>query len=594
MTDKNNNNNSNNSGNNGCNNRCNNDSNVTNSHEQFRKKLKTFLSANCSGLYVESAEIEAVIRDVNTVVENRHGFVWRWDIARGLQPIGRAANETIFNKNEIGEMQQIQQKSNDAIAAIENTPKLQEIYKDCYHAYLEKKYGKASLKNEPDRLAPLTLILENIDLLFHTNNPLLTQCLLNAISDGRRSDRSFLLVGTDFGRLPAVLEHALHRVERPLPDETVVYNIAVGLARSCSQYDNADDQECLNAVFPPDKQEEIFRAVNGLTETDIEDAYAITLAEYGVVSPKPVFEMKAAMVRRAASLDTFKPKSGFEMLGGLEALKEFTLASVRDRVNHDLFPKGVLLTGIPGSGKTAIAKCLGQEVGLPVIELSLGKLLGKYVGESEHSTARTIQVIERMAPIILVIDELEKAISGSSDSGSSSDGGVMRRILGAFLTWLQDKTSEVYVIGTCNDISSLPPELSRAGRFDAVFFLDFPDAGQRKKIWNIYRKKHAIPASDGTPKDIGWTGTEIEHCCQMARMMGKSLLESAAYIVPVGKASRDKLEQLREYAAGRFLDANRGGLYDPRNSDAILMDHLIGNNSSRRRVRTDILDDTLN
>jgi SpoVK/Ycf46/Vps4 family AAA+-type ATPase len=281
------------------------------------------------------------------------------------------------------------------------------------------------------------------------------------------------------------------------------------------------------------------------------------------------------------------------MLGGLDALKEFTLASLRSRADKSLFPKGVLLTGVPGTGKTAIAKCLGREVDLPVVEFRLGKLLGKYIGDSEHAISHTLKVIERMAPVILVIDEIEKAISGGSNSGSASDGGVMRRILGTILTWLQDKTSEVYVIGTCNDIASLPPELSRAGRFDAVFFLDFPGSQQRRKIWNIYRKQHSIPETDKTPNDNGWTGTEIEQCCYMARMLGRSLTESASFIVPIGRSSRDKLEKLREYAEGRFLDATRGGLYDPKNTDILLSDPTPAG-TGRRRVRTDLLETPTN
>jgi SpoVK/Ycf46/Vps4 family AAA+-type ATPase len=281
------------------------------------------------------------------------------------------------------------------------------------------------------------------------------------------------------------------------------------------------------------------------------------------------------------------------MLGGLDSLKEFTLASLRNRSDKALFPKGILLTGIPGTGKTQISKCLGHEVNLPVVEFSLGKILGRYVGDSEHAITHTLQVVERMAPIILVIDEIEKAISGSSGRGSESDGGVMRRILGTILSWLQDKTSEVYVIGTANDIESLPPELSRAGRFDAIFFLDFPGLQQRKKIWNIYRKMYSIPETEKTPSDINWTGTEIKQCCYMSRLLGKSLVDSASFIVPIAQSSQSQLEKLRKYASGRFLDASCGGFYDLEKSDSLRLDPVMSVPPAapvRRRVRTDMFD----
>jgi hypothetical protein len=149
----------------------------------------------------------------------------------------------------------------------------------------------------------------------------------------------------------------------------------------------------------------------------------------------------------------------------------------------------------------------------------------------------------------------------STGKGTASDGGTKAGILGTLLTWLATKKSEVYVVGTCNDVNSLPPELIRPGRFDGVFFLDLPSTEQRQMIWQIYREKYRIPKEERTPNDHLWTGAEIEACCRNARMQGKPLLEMAKYIVPVGLDKTGHIVKTREFADGTLIDANVGGPY---------------------------------
>ena len=163
-----------------------------------------------------------------------------------------------------------------------------------------------------------------------------------------------------------------------------------------------------------------------------------------------------------------------------------------------------------------------------------------------------------MAPCICFVDELEKALAGV---GGQGDSGVSTRLFGTLLTWLSDHDSDVFFIGTCNDISKLPPEFSRAERFDGVFFLDLPDRTEKGTIWQIYRRQFGIPTDQAQPADTDWTGAEIRACCRLAALLDVSLAEAAQNVVPVAVTAAESVEKLRDWASGRWLSASRPGIY---------------------------------
>ena len=163
-------------------------------------------------------------------------------------------------------------------------------------------------------------------------------------------------------------------------------------------------------------------------------------------------------------------------------------------------------------------------------------------------------------PACLFLDEVEKGLSGVASSGQT-DSGVSARLFSTFLTWLNDHTSDVFVIATCNDISKLPPEFSRSERFDAVYFLDLPSAAEKQAIWNLYRQLFALDPEQQLPTDESWTGAEIRACCRLAALLDLPLVESAKNIVPVAVTAAESVERLRNWAAGRCLDATHSGIY---------------------------------
>ena len=207
----------------------------------------------------------------------------------------------------------------------------------------------------------------------------------------------------------------------------------------------------------------VLDAAAGLTRLEAENAFSLSLVRHGCIRPDAVFELKAGMLKKSGLMQLYRGEEDFSSLGGLENLKAFTKRCLLqpNRDNPLKQPRGVLLLGVPGTGKSAFAKCLGRETSRPTLVLDIGALMGSLVGETESNVRRALLIADAMAPCILFIDELEKALSGSAGSGQS-DSGVSSRLLGTLLSWMNDHTSNVYLIATCNDISKMPPELTRA------------------------------------------------------------------------------------------------------------------------------------
>jgi SpoVK/Ycf46/Vps4 family AAA+-type ATPase len=203
----------------------------------------------------------------------------------------------------------------------------------------------------------------------------------------------------------------------------------------------------------------------------------------------------------------------------------------------------VLLLGPPGSGKSAFCKSLGAETGRPTLVLDVGTLLGSLVGQSEANIRQALRLVDAMSPCVVMVDEVEKALAGSS--GPSGDSGVSARLFGTMLGWLNDRTSDSFVVCTSNDISKLPPEFARSERFDATFFLDLPGPREKQAIWRMYREKYGLDPTQPPPQDRDWTPAEVKSCCRLAALLDVPLVEAAQNIVPVAVTAGESVERLR-------------------------------------------------
>lgn len=281
--------------------------------------------------------------------------------------------------------------------------------------------------------------------------------------------------------------------------------------------------------------------------------------------------IKAEFFERGGLLE-YMPSSSLDAeLGGFENLtawldRQRVAFSPQARELNLPAPKGLMLVGVQGCGKSLAAKAIAKRWQLPLVRLDVGRLYDKYVGQSEKNFRQAIQIAESLAPTVLWIDEIEKAISVGG-GGSDSDGGLSQRILGAFLTWLQEKKETVFVVATANDLSKLPPELLRKGRFDEIFFVDLPDAAERAEIFRIHL---AFRKQDPAQYDLaalaaateGYSGAEIEHIVVTALLEGlqrgarpdtAAIVKVAAAVVPLSHSRREDIERLRATARERFV-----------------------------------------
>lgn len=268
--------------------------------------------------------------------------------------------------------------------------------------------------------------------------------------------------------------------------------------------------------------EEMSISFKGLTEFEIESLLAAALAQDGMFTRQDlslIFEQKQQMIMKSGILEMIPLKERPEDIGGLENLKIWLKrkAKVYKSINKAMdfgvdMPKGVLIAGVPGCGKSLAAKVTAQLFEVPLLRLDMGKIMGKYVGESEENMRKAISLAEAISPCVLWIDELEKAFAGIDGSGSE----VTVRLFGTFLTWMQEKTSPAFVIATANDITKLPPELMRKGRFDEIFYVGLPNKKERKKIFEIHIAKRRksdlnnIDLDTLVSKTEGYSGADIE------------------------------------------------------------------------------------
>jgi SpoVK/Ycf46/Vps4 family AAA+-type ATPase len=265
-------------------------------------------------------------------------------------------------------------------------------------------------------------------------------------------------------------------------------------------------------------------------------------------------------------------------IGGLEGLKHWLSkrkdAFSREAVEYGLpsNPKGILLVGIQGAGKSLFAKGISSFWNFPLLRLDMGKVFSGLVGSSEQNMRQVFKVAESVAPCILWCDEIDKGMSGSRAS-SSTDGGTTSRVLGSWLTWMQDRKAPVFVVATANDVSSLPPELLRKGRFDEIFFVDLPKYSERKTIFQIHLEKRARNPKDFNLEKLAeisesYTGAEIEAAIESALYEAFSdnkrditsfdITQSIKESVPISKLMREEIDLLRAWASERARNASNG------------------------------------
>jgi SpoVK/Ycf46/Vps4 family AAA+-type ATPase len=319
----------------------------------------------------------------------------------------------------------------------------------------------------------------------------------------------------------------------------------------------------------PDLMDQVVEAALGLTSEEADNVFAKSLVRKRDFDIDTILAEKKHIIRKSGILEFYETSQQFKDVGGLDVLKEWlrkrhVAFTKRAREFGLPMPKGILLIGVPGCGKSLTAKAVGTLWQMPLLRLDVGKVFSSLVGSSEENIRKAIKTAEAVAPSILWLDELEKGFSGTKSSGQS-DAGTTARVFASFITWLQEKTSAVFVIATANDVSLLPPELLRKGRFDEIFFVDLPSQAERKDIARIHiEKKNRNPENFDLEKIVsttqGFSGSEIEQAVISALYDAfddkrdidtETIVHSCQEIIPLSYTMKEGIDAMREWAKAR-------------------------------------------
>lgn len=474
--------------------------------------LTEYVHACFTGIWLQTSEPQEALRDIVALSDSQQWRCASWNLAQGLSLSPAADQEDLTPL-----------RADDPLSVLQILPRL-------------AAGAETTL-----------LVLENFHRFLGSIE--IIQALIRQLHQGKHQ-RTFLVILAPVVQLPVELEKLFVVLEHPLPTRDQLLQIARQLVTDPTEIPT---EEALTALLD---------AAAGLTRQEAENAFSLSLVRHGRLSPETLWELKSAWLKQSGLLTLHRGGESFSKLGGLAHVKEFCLRSLRrgHASPEKLHAKGILLLGVPGTGKSALAKALGRETSRPTLILDVGALFGSLVGQTEQNVRRALALAEAMAPCILFLDEIDKGLRGAGDS-SSGDSGVTARLFGSFLSWLNDHTSDVFVIATCNNLAALPPEFTRAERFDGIFFLDLPTALEREQIWEISLREFGIASPSQRPIDTHWTGAEIKACCRLAALLDLSLLDAAKLVVPIATTAAEAIASLRTWAQGRCLSAHQPGLY---------------------------------
>lgn len=494
-------------------------------------EIEVLIRARYPVLYVVSWEETRVEEAIAAIAAKRDKKVYTWSICRGIIPYGISSQS---------------QKGSD------------ERTKDPQWA----------LSEVMDSIDPAIYIFEDFHPYF--SDPAVVRKVRELAFHLKNSYKTLILISPTL-KLPMELEKEVTLVDFTAPGKEDISELLDQTIEEVSK------NSSLHIQLEPSAKEALVHAALGLTVNEAENVFAKTLVQTGGLSEKDVpiiLSEKEQIIRKSGMLEYYSSNEAFNNVGGLSELKDWLRKRSRafsdEAHNFGLpSPKGVLLIGVQGCGKSLCAKALSALWKVPLLKLDMGRVFSSFVGSSEENVRQAIRVAESVSPAILWVDEIEKAFSGTQSS-TYSDAGTSSRVFGTFITWLQDKISPVFVMATANNISQLPPELLRKGRFDEIFFVDLPNREAREEIFRIHIiKRHRNP-EDFDLKALaeasdGYSGAEIEEAITSSlfdvfdkkqELRTEDILASINATVPLSKTMAEQIEEIRRWAKDRARSAD--------------------------------------
>jgi SpoVK/Ycf46/Vps4 family AAA+-type ATPase len=494
----------------------------------FQHSLRTCVRAGYPLLYVVSAEEERAVELIQAAAatgeETKRRTVYTWSVSRGLLgPDRKVVDRNTADPKRV--LPFLLEFAQPGIFVLQD-----------FHAFF-------------DEHAP--------------NAPLIIRQLRDLVEPFPTSRKTIVLLSPVL-KLPPELEKDLTVLDLDLPDDGEL------LAVLEETIEQVKDNPKVEINLDGDARERIIQALTGLTRTEAENALAKVVVTNSRLDPDDVdllLAEKEQIIRKSGTLEFYASPERFGSIGGLGQLKEW----LRQRGNGFSEaarqfglpnPRGLLLVGVPGCGKSLSAKAVAAEWKMPLLKFDLGKVFGGLVGQSEENMRRALKMAEAVAPCVLWIDEIEKGFSGVR--GSSGDSGTSSRVFGTMLTWMEENKKPVFTIATANDIDGLPPELLRKGRFDEIFFIDLPSPRERANILAIHLAKHhrdfqEFDLAAHVNATDGYSGAELEQAVvsalylafaegSKAQLRDEHLAEAIRTTVPLSHSMRDRVDRLRQAA----------------------------------------------
>jgi len=480
-----------------------------------REKIIHYIRAGYPGLYLVSAEEQRVEVELKSIAKEIEFGLFVWSVTNGLidtsKGTGRECNDPL-----------------EALLAIRELPE------------------KA------------ICVLKDLQMFLGNDaNPVLVRQFKDVLQEGKTKSKTIIVLGCRLA-LPPELERELTALEFALPDKLALGGVLDGIIESAQL-----------SALPDQERETALDAAGGLTTIEAENAFALSVVETKSILPAVIAREKAQAIKKNGLLEIVETKESLDSIGGLDVLKDWLVKrrnafGKKARAYGLPMPKGLLIIGIPGTGKSLTAKATASVFGVPLLRLDAGRIFAGLVGQSEYNLRSVIQTAEAIAPCVLWLDEIEKGMAGSKSSGAT-DGGTSARVLGTFLSWMQEKVAPVFVVATANDVSQLPPEMLRAGRWDQLFFVDLPNGNEREDIWKIQIAKLSREPKDFDTRQLakvtdGLTGSEIEAVFIEALYQAfdddkeptdLTVARVLTEFVPLSKTMAEQITGLRNWAKGR-------------------------------------------
>jgi len=499
----------------------------------FQTEIETLIRARYPILYIISSEEMRVQNVIVEIAKKRQKKVFEWSYSTGIVPAGTSIqshkNRSAATKDPLMALEQVIEQVEPAIF----------IFKD-FHPFLTKNN--------------FAIVRKLKEIALHLKNSFKTIVLISPTME-----------------IPTELEKEVTVLNYPLPSRDDLSGLLDKIVEDVVQFKQ------VKIDLDDAGRERLLSAALGLTLGEAENVFAKIIVKDERLSGddvNEVFAEKQQIIRKSGLLEYYTTEDSFSNVGGLAVLKDWldkrAAAFGNEAREFGLpAPKGILMLGVQGCGKSLCAKAVSNQWQLPLLRFDMGRMFGSLVGSSEENVRRAIAVAESVAPAILWVDEIDKAFAGSQGSGAT-DGGTTARVFGTFLTWLSEKTAPVFVVATANDISQLPPELLRKGRLDEIFFVDLPSLEERQEIFRIHIARHRRPvekfdvlALAEASKDF--SGAEIQEAINSALydafydkgdITTASILAALVQTVPLAKTMDEQINRLRSWAEGRARNAS--------------------------------------